>query len=67
MSNKNKTEEEKLRFFLEKEGYTELINNHGVNELVRFIEVELLIPLKADLMKRETVMKNLKNALENYL
>lgn len=60
---KIKTEEEKLRFFLQKEGYTELINHYGVDKLVNFVEVELLIPLKAELMKRQTVMNNLKEAL----
>ncbi len=58
MAKKNKfTEEERLRFFLEKEEYTSLINHYGVNELVKFVEMELLIPLKAELHKKNSIIK----------
>ena len=64
---KNITDEDKIRLFLTKNGYDELINHHGINELIRFIEIDLLIPLKAELQKRQTIMNNLRNALDNYL
>jgi len=68
MSKKNKlTDIEKFRLFLEKERYTENINHYGINELIRYVEIEMLLPLKAELYKRQTVMDNLRNALDNYI
>lgn len=50
-------EEEKFRKFIAKESYNELINHYGVNGLWRFIEIELLLPLKSDLHKKNSVIK----------
>lgn len=57
-------EEQKLRKFLEKEKYTELINHYGVDQLVLFVEVHLLTPLKADLQKRNNIINHLKQGIE---
>lgn len=40
-----------FRLWLEEQGYTELINHHAIEELIRYVDIELLTPLKAELNK----------------
>jgi sRNA-binding regulator protein Hfq len=42
---------DKFKLWLEEQGYTELINSHAIDELIRYVDIELLTPLKAELIK----------------
>ncbi len=47
--------QDKFRVWLEKEGYTELVNHFGIDELIKYVDMGLLMPLKAELMKDRVV------------
>jgi len=45
-------DKDKIKLWLEKEGYTQWINYVAIDRLVDYIDTEYLIPLKSEIMNK---------------